>query len=72
MAQAKAANEAVANGAVTHTITHNLSSSGAILRTATVNWATHVFIISKAANTITVGFSVPNVGGGLLDWVAEV
>lgn len=69
---AKQANESVTEGNLTHTITHNLGSSSAVLRTAKTNWATVVYWTAKATNTITVAFTVPAPASALIDWVVEV
>lgn len=55
--------------AVTHTITHGLNDSTAVVLVS-VNWATTVYRVSKAANSMIAGFSIPapSDGSGRIYW----
>ncbi len=59
--------EAVTEGAVSHTITHNLGSATTNIFIST-SWNTVVYRTSKLANSMTVGFSTSAPEGSYLYW----
>ncbi len=73
MPTANSANVPVSSGATTFSISHGLSSSATVLKSAIVNWPSGLWISSKSSTEIHVGFNVlaPS-SGGLIDYATEV
>lgn len=63
--------ESVLEDAYTHTVTHNLDDSAAVVTKILPNWAARAYWVSKTVDTVVIGFAVPAPASALMDVVVE-